>query len=247
MEVHHHPEVERKRLKDYLLEGLMIFVAVTMGFFAESFREHINDKEKEQHYIVSFVNNLKEDTTGLNETIEANQVKLIGLDSLLSLAYADFNDTISRKLLYKYASSSVSSVNVFFSSDATMLQLKNSGGLQYIKHDHIADSIAEYDQQVRGIYAAEGAYTKSIYNALDALSELIYFNKNNTDNRRAISPAININEHLFLSKDPEKIVLFFNKIALERGWVNNYIKNLQERVPIANGLLLLLKKEYDIE
>jgi len=39
MEVHHHPDVEKKGFKEYLLEGLMIFLAVTMGFFAESYRE----------------------------------------------------------------------------------------------------------------------------------------------------------------------------------------------------------------
>jgi hypothetical protein len=32
MEVHHHPEVEKKGFKAHLLEGLMNFIAVTMGF-----------------------------------------------------------------------------------------------------------------------------------------------------------------------------------------------------------------------
>ena len=48
MEVHHHPEVEKKGFKEYLLEGLMIFLAVTMGFFAESLREHIGDNNREK-------------------------------------------------------------------------------------------------------------------------------------------------------------------------------------------------------
>jgi cell division protein FtsB len=38
MEVHHHPHVEKKNFKEYFLEFLMIFLAVTMGFFAESIR-----------------------------------------------------------------------------------------------------------------------------------------------------------------------------------------------------------------
>jgi hypothetical protein len=42
MEVHHHPEVDKKGFKEYLLEGLMIFLAVTMGFFAENLRESIS-------------------------------------------------------------------------------------------------------------------------------------------------------------------------------------------------------------
>jgi hypothetical protein len=41
MEVHHHAGVEKKNFKEYFLEFLMIFLAVTMSFFAESLREHM--------------------------------------------------------------------------------------------------------------------------------------------------------------------------------------------------------------
>jgi hypothetical protein len=41
MEVHHHPEVEKKGLKEYVLEGLMIFLAVMMGFVAENVRQSL--------------------------------------------------------------------------------------------------------------------------------------------------------------------------------------------------------------
>jgi len=34
MEVHHHPNVEKKGRKEYLLEFVMIFLAVTLVFFA---------------------------------------------------------------------------------------------------------------------------------------------------------------------------------------------------------------------
>jgi hypothetical protein len=44
MEVHHHPRVEKKNFKEYFLEFLMIFLAVTMGFFAENIREYFNDR-----------------------------------------------------------------------------------------------------------------------------------------------------------------------------------------------------------
>jgi hypothetical protein len=42
MEVHHHPHVPNnpKPWKEYLIEGLMIFVAVTLGYGAENVREH---------------------------------------------------------------------------------------------------------------------------------------------------------------------------------------------------------------
>ena len=53
MEVHHHPDLHHKpkKWKEYFFEFLMIFLAVTMGFFAESIREHFGDREKENQNI----------------------------------------------------------------------------------------------------------------------------------------------------------------------------------------------------
>ena len=47
MEVHHHPDLHHKpkKWKEYFLEFLMIFLAVTMGFFADNIREAYNNKE----------------------------------------------------------------------------------------------------------------------------------------------------------------------------------------------------------
>ena len=39
MEVHHHPKPGKKNFKEYFLEFLMIFLAVSLGFFAEQIRE----------------------------------------------------------------------------------------------------------------------------------------------------------------------------------------------------------------
>lgn len=39
----------------------MIFLAVTLGFFAESYRENLNDNAKEREYIRSLVADLKSD------------------------------------------------------------------------------------------------------------------------------------------------------------------------------------------
>src|ERR1700742_3721160 len=132
MEVHHHPNVEKKNFKEYLLEGLMIFLAVTMGFFAESLRENIDRKEKEKQYIESLVRDLKKDSVDLVSGIKDNKGKMKGLDSLIALAAQDMNDVNNRKLLYKYAWG-VTYYSGFTSNDATMVQLKSSGGLQFIK------------------------------------------------------------------------------------------------------------------
>lgn len=233
MEVQHHPEVEGKSLKAYVLEGLMIFLAVTMGFFAEGLRENISKKEKEKDYISSLMSDLRQDKFFLSNTISENQKKMIGLDSLLSLSSKNFTEPANRRLLYRYANNSVSFYSAFHSNDATMMQLKNSGGFQYIKRSHVADSIAMYDQEMRNIYAAEAPYSKAINDGMEAMTWVLYFT-NNTDGLP------------LLTQDPQKIQIFFNKISLEQGWTENYLRNLKARVPVTNQLIELLKKEYGI-
>ena len=61
MEVHHHPQVEKKSFKEYLLEGLMIFLAVSMGFIAENIRENIADREKAEVYMKSLISDIKDE------------------------------------------------------------------------------------------------------------------------------------------------------------------------------------------
>jgi len=237
MEVHHHPDVEKKNFKEYLLEGLMIFLAVTMGFFAENIRENIAKKEKENEYITSLARDLEKDKTELREIIKYNNDEVKNLDSLLSFANSDMGDFKNRQQVYKYAGS-VSNLSVFISNDATMSQLKSSGGLQFIKHDYIADSIARYDQEMRGIYAAETPYAKFINDATESMTKTLNFTLKD-DGKNKGYPLV--------TTDKEKIQIFFNNVQLERGWIVNYIQNLQERVPYNAELIALLQKEYHIK
>jgi len=237
MEVHHHPDVEKKNIKEYLLEGLMIFLAVTMGFFAESLRENITKKEKETEYITSLTRDLEKDKAELADIIKYNNDEVKYLDSLLSFANSDMSDFKNRQQVYKYASS-VSNLSVFISNDATMSQLKSSGGLQFIKHNQIADSIAKYDQEMRGIYAAQVPYEKFINDATESMTKTLNFTLKDNGKMKG---------YPLVTNDKEKIQVFFNNVQLERGWTVNYIRNLQERVPFNAKLIALLKKEYDLK
>jgi hypothetical protein len=249
MEVHHHPDLshKKKQVKEYFLEFLMIFLAVTLGFFAESLRENMTKKEKEKDYINSFIKNLEDDTTNLSNTIDANQQKLKALQSLMSLSTKNISDPTNRKLFYKSCTGkSIGYYSVFKSNDATMLQLKNSGGLQVIRRDHVADSIGKYDNEVKYIYAAETLYWNTSDQANLATQDVLdysifydtsYFNKGQFTNK--FIPL--------KSDDPQKIKGLFNKVHYEIGGTRNYIDNLQRRLPFAIQLIYFLKKEYEIE
>jgi hypothetical protein len=70
MEVHHpHHPTHKKKWAEYLLEFFMLFIAVTLGFFAENVREGLSNREKENVIIASLKEDLIKDTTQLNYLI----------------------------------------------------------------------------------------------------------------------------------------------------------------------------------
>ena len=144
MEVHHHPNLNHKEKpwKEYLLEGLMIFVAVTMGFFAETIRERLVEKEKERQYVESLVADLKSDIRNANQSIQEHK-KLIGLlDSLFTY----INDPVAIKqqsdLIY-YAARIGPRIITYVNNARTFDQL-SAGGFRLIQRIPVSNQIVEY-------------------------------------------------------------------------------------------------------
>lgn len=230
-----------EKFKTYLIEGLMLFIAVSLGFLADNLREYIGDRQKEKELVTSLIHNLEDDKNVFKYAIEENEQKLLGLDSLLMMEGKPLfvNKNIAK--LYQF-SSSISYYSSFLSNSATMSQLKNSGGLNYIKAAHVADSIAYYDMLVNAIYIAEKPYEKAMNNAIESMTEFLIFGQK----------VVNKNKHVEykiiekLKPTEKQTAIFFNKIKLEKGWTFNYLRNLKEKQPYNHRLIQLLKKEYNL-
>jgi hypothetical protein len=247
MEVHHHPDLHhnKKKFKEFFLEFIMIFLAVTLGFIAENVRESVSNHEQEKHYVESLVNNLKEDTATMNIVLKENGAKIDSLRNIVQLATADFSKAENLAKLYKKAGM-IGDYSLFKSDDATMMQLKTSG-LQLIKRAHAADSIAGYDVKLKIIYSVEGIYITATNAALEASQELLdlsadadtaYFDKN-TGFKNVMLPLYEDNK--------SSLPRFFNKIDFEIGATKLYIYNIQRVLPFTERLITYLKKEYDIQ
>ncbi|HVS94007.1 MAG TPA: hypothetical protein VHE59_18355 [Mucilaginibacter sp.] len=143
MEVHHHPEVEKKGFKEYLLEGLMIFLAVTMGFFAESLREHISDNNREKEYIRSFSEDLKKDTAALHYSMWRLNHDIRACDSIIRLYATNKLTQRPDSVIAAMSYNGGHSVDVFF-NDRTSSQLKGTGSMRLIRNKAIADSMLKY-------------------------------------------------------------------------------------------------------
>src|SRR5690348_18213755 len=134
MEVHHHPDLQHKKknFKEYFLEFLMIFLAVTLGFFAESLREHVNDNSKEREYINALKKDLATDTVNLSTRMQAFNSRIGEYDSLISMLRDPRNITDGAKLYY--LSRITTRGTVFEDNNNTMTQLNISGNFRLIRN-----------------------------------------------------------------------------------------------------------------
>jgi hypothetical protein len=250
MEVHHHPSLrEKKKWGEYLLEFGMIFLGVTAGFFAENIREHISDRNKEKDYIHSFIQNLQDDTAQIKEVISFNTEKIKGIDSFLLLSSKNFADASVQRQFYYYVVKYFFSEDVFKSNDATLVQLRNSGGYLLIEKDHVADSIAAFSTRVNNIYEQASYYTdyyKQIHYLLDEIMDLTLFNDTTYYRNHTLT-----NKPLTLfSPDPAKMKILFNKIANFKIAAYSYCNSpyyLRGHLIYTSHFIEFLKREYDID
>ena len=149
MEVHHHPHLPHgpKKFKEYFLEFLMIFLAVTMGFLAENLREHIADNRKEKEFVAGFIADLKADTAKLTAVIKYYDHILPLMDSTrINFSLLQKPHSLHTVMMLQR---SMAGYMDFIYSDATLQQVKSSGGMLLIKNKATVDSMLAYDSKVQ--------------------------------------------------------------------------------------------------
>lgn len=141
-------KIHRKKWSSYLLEFLMLFLAVFLGFVAENIRVKNAEKQTEKQYMITMGEDLKSDTTQLAGLIVSRQKRIMKFDSLFHLISSDRYIKEGNKVygLYYFP---YWDVLRFFPSDRTMQQLKNSGNLRLVRKENVSDALIRYDVFIR--------------------------------------------------------------------------------------------------
>ena len=132
-----------QKISNRFWEFLMLFVAITLGFFVENYREGLVDREKESEIIKSFINDLKTDIEELDVVIKRREIREIRVDSVIYI----FNNGLENdygKDLYFYARY-LSRPFVFWANNTTVEQLKFSGNFILIKNQKLIDNLLDYN------------------------------------------------------------------------------------------------------
>jgi len=238
MEVHAHTHTARKKWTHYFWEFLMLFLAVFCGFLAEYQLEHKLEKDRAKQYIISFFDDLKYDTSHLTQVInhyknKEEVLKLISVchDSVLAKTPCK---TCLNKLF-------VNSLGFFElrTSDRTLQQLKNAGGLRLLNSAD-ADSIIAYDNLIRGYKVDETTTFQETQTTIRSISAELF-------NYAVVKDGIFTEGDLFITDDKIIINKYFNTLNRYAKYTALYIRKLERIRSEAINIMNYFNKKYHIE
>jgi hypothetical protein len=141
MEVHAHSHTARKKWTHYFWEFLMLFLAVSLGFYAENTREVILHKKEVKTQLNSMVSDLQSDITLFDSVSDRNSYGAQMADTLIELLHSDSTNT---RDIYFAARTVTANVGYYYTNSKSFDQLKSAGLLRYIKNKDLLDSIGAY-------------------------------------------------------------------------------------------------------
>ena len=119
----------------------MLFLAVSLGFYAENLRETILHKKEVKTHILSMAPDLESDMVLFDSTADRYTYAAEMADSLIRLLHEDLSNTAE---IYFTARAVTANGGYGYSNTKSFDQMKSSGLLRYIKPKALLDSIGAY-------------------------------------------------------------------------------------------------------
>lgn len=257
MEVHHHAHHKgKKNWKSYFWEFLMLFLAVTLGFFVENQREHYIENLRAKEFSKSLIQDLQNDITAIQRQTKTATM-FIGLaDSLINLSPAQLEGRAAAQFSF-YTRFMYWTGSIIWNR-ATFEQIKNSGSLRYFKNQQLLEKLMKYDGMINKIEME--AYNHQVrgnllVNHINQILEPAYHQKLSKYFLFSYDTISKGTMESLFPADPESLE---NKRSEIREMLNMVVvqqRNLQRDIDdewpqaevMANELINDFKKEYQIQ
>lgn len=210
MEVHHHPQLEHKPKpwKEYLLEGLMIFLAVFMGFIAETVRENISESSHAKELAKSLYQEVYADSVNMQSKLSMRAEKDRELNYFMQYVKDSSLVNPSDKFYLSFTWSFVMTTTIIFEpNDGILTQLRNSGTLRYFKGTGLQNAISRMNVaalNVRNRNTQEYAFVEEFGRPFLLKHYDFTFHNEWTQNGR-LSNLQAIKQNDYHSKEPHRI------------------------------------------
>ena len=145
MEVHHHAH-KPKNWKEYITEFIMLFAAVTLGFFAENYREHTIIEHRMQENYQSIVVDLMQDNAKIDTINKLANERGTNLITLTHFLYAFKKQKITENQLIDSIQNMgpLPIYSTLFINNTTFKNMQSSGLLSYISNKKLKEKLSFY-------------------------------------------------------------------------------------------------------
>jgi hypothetical protein len=256
MEVHHHAHSSRQKWTHYFWEFLMLFLAVTLGFFVENQREHYIEHIRAKEFSKTLVKDLQNDTTAIHEHNKWAEIYIASADSLLALNKTKLEGRNASRFSF-YTRFMYWTVPIILNR-ATFEQIKNSGSLRYFKSYHLQEKLTKYEVLVNDIESEAYNHTlrgNLLLKQINVILEPDYHHELSKYLLRSLDTmSANTKESLYPvnpesleNKRPEIKEMLNMIIVQQRNLRVDIDIRWKEAEELAIELINDLKKEYHIE
>ena len=168
MEVHHHSH-HPKKWKEYITEFIMLFAAVTLGFFVENYREHYVEKMREGQFIQDIRKDIISDSVQLSNLDRQNKLRRSYYDSLLVI-YKKGNWVNEIPSLLKY-NSVLSGKITWEPRQETYKQLISTGSLRFFSDRKFVEELKEYEIQLAKLAFRRQRFLQHMYDFYEPINQ----------------------------------------------------------------------------
>ena len=223
----------------------MLFLAVFCGFLAEYQLEHKIERDREEKFIQTFIEDLKADTAAINKNLIFQKRKKSQLDSLIYLLSEQKIRGYENELYY--LGRILVRTTRFQSNDRTITQLKYSGSLRLIRNENAADSIITYQKLVDYILQNiedERMERRSADPLLARIFNPFVFDKMLDDFNNVNKPVDNPPLRSYDPSLQQDLAFIINQIKGSNIIITTRLELLNKK---ANNIIGFLEKEYHLK
>ena len=257
MEVHQHAHHGgRKNWKSYFWEFLMLFFAVTLGFFVENQREHYIEHVRAKDFSKTLVKDLHNDTALIHDHKKNAGLYIAFADTLLALSQSRLEGPSASR--FSFYTRFMYWTGAITWNNATFEQIKNSGSLRYFKNYKLLEKMMNYEAITKRIDME--AYNNTVRGNLllkqiNVIIEPIHHQKLSkyflvsldTISIKTIEQLSSQNSESLESNRAEIKELLNMVVVQQRNFQRNIDVSWKEAEDLAIELINDLKKEYHIE
>jgi hypothetical protein len=242
MEVHHHPTVEKKAFKEYFLEFIMIFLAVTLGFFAESLRENISNREHAKLLTEQLAKDMQSDTLHLQEIIDIEAIQKNKIDTLFFLLQQPIAKTdmitIQRLMVDSW------SIKLFHAASGSMLAIEKELSIKQFSNSQMPELIAGYEALVNLNKEVENLILRMGEKDLESFFYAHFTPQNIHELFNGSVPMINNKMRNVVQNDFDELCV---RLELMQAIILGLIQNDKKLKEAAVNIIAYVRKQYDLE